>query len=78
MAKEKKKQSVKGHLISICFYTVIGVILGLAMISFVEWQLPEGIASIEKAYRICVMLVFLYLAFFIHIVRHEAGHLIFG
>ena len=78
MAKEKKKQSVKGHLISICFYTVIGVILGLAMISFVEWQLPEGIASSEKAYRICVMLVFLYLAFFIHIVLHEAGHLIFG
>ena len=78
MAKEKKKQSVKGHLISICFYTVIGVILGLAMISFVEWQLPEGIASSEKAYRICVILVFLYLAFFIHIVLHEAGHLIFG
>ena len=78
MAKKKKKQSVKGHLISIYFYTVIGVILGLAMISFVEWQLPEGIASSEKAYRICVMLVFLYLAFFIHIVLHEAGHLIFG
>ena len=78
MAKEKKKQSVKGHLISICFYTVIGVILGLAMISFVEWQLPEGIASGEKVYRICVMLVFLYLALFIHIMLHEAGHLIFG
>ena len=78
MAKKKKKQSVKGHLISICFFTVIGVILGFAMISFVEWQLPEGIASSEKAYRICVMLVFLYLAFFIHIVLHEAGHLIFG
>ena len=35
MAKEKKKQTAKGHLISICFYTVLGVILGLAMISFV-------------------------------------------
>ena len=78
MAKEKKKQTVKGHLISICFYTVLGVILGLAMISFVEWQLPEGIGSSEKAYRICVMLVFLYLSFFIHIVLHETGHLIFG
>lgn len=78
MAKEKKKQTAKGHLISICFYTVLGVILGLAMISFVEWQLPEGIGSSEKAYRICVMLVFLYLSFFIHIVLHETGHLIFG
>ena len=78
MAKEKTKQTAKGHLISICFYTVLGVILGLAMISFVEWQLPEGIGSSEKAYRICVMLVFLYLSFFIHIVLHETGHLIFG
>lgn len=78
MAKEKKKQTAKGHLISICFYTVLGVILGLAMISFVEWHLPEGIGSSEKAYRICVMLVFLYLSFFIHIVLHETGHLIFG
>lgn len=48
------------------------------MISFVEWQLPEGIPSSEKAIRICMMLVFLYLAFMIHIVLHEAGHLIFG
>ena len=78
MAKEKKKQTAKGHLISICFYTVLGVILGLAMISFVEWQLPDGFGSSEKAYRICVMLVFLYLSFFIHIVLHETGHLIFG
>ena len=78
MANENKKQTAKGHLISICFYTVLGVILGLAMISFVEWQLPEGIGSSEKAYRICVMLVFLYLSFFIHIVLHETGHLIFG
>ena len=62
MAKENKKQTAKGHLISICFYTVLGVILGLAMISFVEWQLPDGIGSSEKAYRICVMLVFLYLS----------------
>ena len=78
MAKEKKKQSVKGHLISICFFTVIGVILGFAMISFVEWQLPEGISSGDKIFRLCTTLVFLYLAVLIHIVFHEAGHLIFG
>ena len=78
MAKKKKKQSVKGHLISICFYTVIGVILGFAMISFVEWQLPEGISSGEKIFRLCTTLVVLYLAVLIHIVFHEAGHLIFG
>ncbi len=78
MVKEKKKQSVKGHLISICFFTFLGVILGLAMVNFVEWQLPEGISSGEKIFRLCTTLVFLYLAVMIHIVLHETGHLIFG
>ena len=72
------KKSVKGHLISICFFTILGVILGLSMISFVEWQLPEGISSGEKIFRLCTTLVFLYLAVLIHIVLHEAGHLVFG
>jgi hypothetical protein len=78
MAKEKKRQSGKGHLISICFFTFLGVILGLAMVNFVEWQLPEGISSGEKIFRLCTTLVFLYLSVVIHIVFHEAGHLIFG
>ena len=72
------KKSVKGHLISICLFAAIGVILGLFMISFVEWQLPEGISSGEKIFRLCATLVFLYVAVMIHIVLHEAGHLIFG
>ena len=72
------KKSVKGHLISICFFAAIGVILGLFMISFVEWQLPEGISSGEKIFRLCATLVFLYVAVMIHIVLHEAGHLAFG
>ena len=78
MAKEKKKQSAKGHLISICFFTFLGVILGLSMINFVEWQLPDGISSGEKIFSLCTTLFFLYLAVMIHIVLHEAGHLIFG
>ena len=78
MAKEKKKQTAKGHLISICFFTILGAILGLAMISFVDWQLPEGISSSAKIFRFCITLIFLYLTVMIHIVLHEAGHLIFG
>ena len=78
MAKEKKKQTAKGHLISICFFTILGAFLGLAMISFVDWQLPEGISSSAKIFRLCITLIFLYLTVMIHIVLHEAGHLIFG
>ena len=78
MAKEKKKQTAKGHLISICFFTILGAILGLAMISFVDWQLSEGISSSAKIFRLCITLIFLYLTVMIHIVLHETGHLIFG
>ena len=78
MAKEKKKRSAKGHFMSICFFTVLGVILGLAVRSFMDWQMPEGISSAEKIFRMCVSMVMLVAAFMIHIVLHEAGHLIFG
>ena len=78
MAKEKKKQSAKSHLLSICFYTGLGVVLGLSMFSFEEWMLPEGVSSGEKIFCLSLTLVFLYLSVMIHIVLHEAGHLFFG
>ena len=72
MAKEKKKSKIGSHLASISFFTLMGMVMGFAMISFLEWQLPEGIESSEKAYRMCAMLVLLYLAWFIHILIHES------
>ncbi len=78
MAKEKKKHKIGSHIASILFFTVMGMVLGFAMISFLEWQMPEGSASSDKVYRMVVMLVFLYLSWFIHIVIHESGHLIGG
>ena len=78
MAKEKKKSRLSSHLISISFFTVIGVILGFAMIAFLEWQLPEDLPSSVKTVRTCIMLVLLYLSWFLHIVIHEAGHLVCG
>lgn len=62
MTKEKKKSKLGRHLISISFFTVMGVILGFAMIAFLEWQIPEGIPSSERVTRTCLMLFFLYLA----------------
>ena len=76
--EKKKKGKIGSHIASISFFSLMGMVLGFAMISFLEWQLPEGIESSEKAYRICAMLVFLYLSWFIHIVVHESGHLIGG
>lgn len=78
MAKEKKNKKFGSHVISIAFFAAMGAVLGFLMMSFVDWQMPEGISSGEKLFRMASMLVFLYLAFYIHLVIHEAGHLIFG
>lgn len=78
MEKEKKKRKLGSHIAGISFFTLMGVVLGFAMISFLEWQLPEGISSSEKAFRLCAMLAFLFLTWFLHIVIHESGHLICG
>ena len=63
---------------SIALFTVIGVLLGLAMMKFVDWQLPEGISSGERTLRQLAILGFMLIAFYSHIVIHEAGHLVFG
>lgn len=78
MTKEKKKSKIGGHIISIAVFTALGVVLGLMMTSFVEWQIPDGISFGEKIFRLSAMLVFLYLSWFLHIVIHESGHLVFG
>lgn len=78
MAKEKKKSKLGGHVISIAFFTAMGAVLGFMMASFVDWQMPEGISSGEKIFRLSAILVCFYLSWFIHIMIHESGHLIGG
>lgn len=78
MAKEKKKSKLGSHVIAIAFFMVMGFILGILIAPFIEWQLPDGISSGEKLLRIGAMLLLLYLSWFLHIVLHESGHLVFG
>ena len=75
--KKEKKRSVRKLMGTIVSF-VLGGVLGGAMVSFLELLLPEGISSMEKCLYMMGLLVFLYLGCFIHIVAHEAGHLVFG
>ena len=75
---KKKSENACRHMRSIALFTVIGVLLGLAMMKFVDWQLPEGISSGERTLRQLAILGFMLIAFYSHIVIHEAGHLVFG
>ena len=75
---KKKSENARRHLRAIGIFTVLGVILGLGMIRFVDWQLPEGISAGERTLRQLAIIGFMLIAFHLHIVIHEAGHLIFG
>ena len=65
-------------MVSAIFFTVMSAVLGYLMMTFVEQQMPAGLSSGEVILRIAAMLVFLYVALFLHLVIHEAGHLLFG
>ena len=75
--KKEKKRSAR-NLIGRIVPLLLGGVLGWVMVSFLEWQLPEETSSMERCLYICVLLMFMYLGCFIHIVVHEAGHLVFG
>lgn len=78
MMAKKKSENARRHMRAIGIFTVIGVILGLGMMRFVDWQLPEGMSSGERTLRQLAILGFMLIAFYVHIVIHEAGHLVFG
>ena len=48
---KKKSENARRHTQSIGFSTVLGVLLGLGMLEFVDWQLTEGISSGERTLR---------------------------
>lgn len=73
-----KKSNLWGHVKSVAFTTVLGILLGRAMVRMAEWQIPADALPGEKLYRLGWMLVFFGAALFLQLVLHEGGHLIFG
>ena len=57
---------------------LLGVALGILLVIQMEHFVPAGADDLQALGAIWLMLLAMYLAIFLHIPMHEAGHLIFG
>lgn len=73
--KEKKTKVVFTLLFAV--FGLVGVAIGMFLASFIE-KSTEGQPSYEKTISFAVLLISIYIWFFVHIIIHEAGHLVFG
>ena len=75
--KETKKRNIGQILIPVGF-VLIGAICGVLFMKFLNKTETAGTLSREKILTILVLIVSMYVALFLQIIIHEAGHLVFG
>lgn len=74
----KKRVHSRGKVLRICLSMTFGLLLGVALNSFLSWQLSEGGSYGENMRRRMALVVFLLCAFRLNTLIHETGHLVFG
>ncbi len=74
MKNKKKNQQFLWLLWYIVFGVICGVLFGYHMRDLIRQDMSFG----KYMLSLCVLILEIYLALFLHIVIHEAGHLVFG
>ena len=78
MISKKKKKIQWQQYIGVLFFMMIGAICGFLMITYIESTIGDGADLSENLFTLVSLFVFMYVGFFLHIIIHEGGHLIFG
>lgn len=78
MKKNKKKTVHWQQWLIMGFFMLIGAACGILMVRFVEQGANEEASLFEKIGPLFVLFVGLYVGIFLHLIIHEAGHLVFG
>lgn len=74
--KTKKKKVVWQQYIGTAFMMLIGAVCGVLMVTYID---SSGSKSVhEEILYLVGLFIGMYLAIFVHMIIHEAGHLIFG
>lgn len=63
--------------IGFAFAILIGVICGIMIVFYLD-KYNVGASSYQELLSLAVLLLSIYVAFFFHVIVHEAGHLVFG
>lgn len=75
---ENKKKQNWGTYIAMAFFMVIGAVCGILIVQFTENAFSETISIGQKLFFIAFLFVLMYVAIFLQLILHEAGHLVFG
>lgn len=75
---QKKKKIVWQQWIGIIFFLLIGAVCGFLMMNYLDSAEVANRSPIEKIGSLIMLFVIMYLAIFIQMIIHEAGHLVFG
>ncbi|MBO5070293.1 MAG: M50 family metallopeptidase [Roseburia sp.] len=76
--KSKKKKVVWQQYIAVVFFMLIGAACGILMVKYVDATATPEQTLGEQLFFLVVLFVLMYVAIFLQIIIHEAGHLIFG
>lgn len=78
MTKQKKKKIVWQQYIGMAFFVLIGVVCGLIMILYIKQSSGVEKPLIERILSLVGLFLAMYIAVLVHLIIHEAGHLVFG
>ena len=79
--EEKKKQEKKRNLVQwvpMIFFMLIGAGCGIIIVRFIDSSSKTGRTLGQELMVLGGLILFMYLGILIHILIHEAGHLVFG
>ena len=78
MSKNSKKKNTAGIFIMYALFLIIGMFFGRLIIPYLYGYLQINGGANGKTFICTVLLLSLYVGFFLQIIIHEAGHLVFG
>ena len=78
MRKQEKKKIAWQQYIGMSFFVLIGAVCGIIMILYIKQSSGAEKPLIEKIMSLVGLFLAMYIAILVHLIIHEAGHLVFG
>jgi len=76
--QKRKKKLIWKNCIPLLFFVMIGAVCGILIVQYAENAFGETASFGQKLFYIAILFVGMYLAIFLQMILHEAGHLLFG
>ena len=76
--KEAKKKIQWQQYIAVAFFMLIGAVCGVLMTQYVDKNARPDTSGWENLFSLACLFVGMYVAIFLQLIIHEAGHLVFG